>query len=327
MASPTKLEVGKRLLRDLGVMSLQPTVPGGQIVPIERGDVEDVAMVMSAGLQELWKHAPSDIKQKTGSLYLHAPVSVTLTATEGSTTVSAFTTWASWMEGCTIRIDGDDQDNEIESATSLGRHYIGTSGSAKSATVYADCAVLDETVQQVMEPLFVAGPSGYWPLTMTNSHEQFARLANFPMVADGLGRAVSFSSAFYLFTRKATANRPVVWIQDGQYDSAIAYVKRRVRFAPMPDQKNVVGCLFLMNPPRVIPDDLVEGNTDLLPIVDGAVESIYLPLCRQMLTGLSTFKSEGAKPEIARAYKAAKNHLINSQGSIGDVWARYPFSS
>lgn len=414
MAAPTALVIAKRLLRDFGVTSLDAASPANQVVPIEEGDLDDIALNMTAAFQEIADDSPAEAMQQPGSAFLHAPANLTLTATEGSTTVSAVTTYASWMEGCTIRIDGDDQDNELINSTTLARAYVGTTGSAKAATIYGDAVTLDETVQHVMEPLFL---SNQWPVPMANSLEEFMREGGWPMLADLSAGAMT--SPFYLFSRRPTGNRPWIWIQDAYYDPTLNYLKRRLRFSPMPDQKLSAGFTIMRNPIRITTDSIAEdtatvtgtlspaltgsytrvgtynsraiyrkgavdsdswlfwnvtdakwylasaqatlftaptnrfsltssavspagtytaggsytgapvvtvANTVELPITNAWSESIYLPICRQLLTGCPQWKNDSALPEVARAYKVAKFRLINSVGSKGAVFARYPRS-
>lgn len=327
MAAPFVVDVAKRLLRDVGVMSLSPANPSGQNVELEDGDIADVVMAMNAALQECWDDGPAEISQRPGSGFLNAPTTVTLDVTHGSRTIASLTTFAAWMEGCTIRIEGDNADNEITSSTSLARHYTGSTGTGVSATVYGDSFTLDEGVQHIMQPVWVSdnrNGSG-WPLPMANSLDEFMRVGGWPIVADinGRGISTSYPNPLFLNCRKPVGNRPYIWIQDGFYDADSAYLKRRVRFSPMPDNATVMGYVELVTPPRILPEDIHDGSEATLPIPNGWVESIYLPICRQHMTGLSTFQSESAKPEIARAYRAAKARIINSTGAKASVFARY----
>lgn len=413
MPAPTAQEIGVRLLRDIGVTSLDATSPANQPTPIEDGDTDDVAGVMTAAFQEMWEHMPAEGKQAEGGGWLNAPADVTVTVTLGSKTISALTTYAAWMLGCTIRIAGDDQDNALVSSTQLARPHAGTSGS-KTATVFGDCILLDETIEHVISPLFL---SNFGPLTMANSREEFMRLGQWPL--GSFGSHYGNAWPYYLFTRKAVAAHPMSWIVEGAYDSSLDYLPRRIRFSPMPSAALSVGWISAMNPPRITaamlatdsmvvtgtlsPDAsgtytrqgsyngyplyILEGTSDYflfyhiggtslgyiiasvisaaapatrfvpataqtvaagtyaavspstgtatvkastsatavkLPIPNGRVESIYMGICRQRMTGLPQFKNEDAKPEIARQYKAAMDNLQNIRGGSGEMFAAYP---
>ncbi len=354
------------------------------------------------------------IKQKPGSGYLNAPANVTFTATIGSTAISAFATWASWMEGCTTRIAGEDSDNELLSSTLLARPYTGASGAGKTATVYADAYTLDETVEAVSPPLFMGGRL---PIPKAQSMEQFIQLGQWPGLTNIHGVALGFLGSYGLHVQKTTGPFPWAWFQDGYYDETLTYLNKRIRFTPMPTAALAFSYTKLTNPIRITSDDIVAASVTVsgattpagangsytnqgtyggfpiylkagsdgtdtfflwnaagtswliskgesfpdggdaefelvsssqspagtyaegangtgtplvalndiqLPITNEAVESLYLPICRQMMTGLGQFKSEAAKPEIARAYKKALDLLENSTSDKADIIASYP---
>jgi len=325
MAAPLVFQVAKRLLRDLGVTALSPSVPQGQPSPIERGDKEDIAQIMSAAFQEIYDDGPLEMSQRPGSCYLHAPIAVTFTATQGSNTVSAVTTYASWMEGCTLRCDGDGQDNELINATTLARPYTGTTGST-AGTVYADAYSFDDTIQHIMEPVFCGNAQALqWPIMMAGDAEEFARVGGWPPLSGDNSSfgAGGLSQWWYGFSRKSIGNRPFAWLADAYYDPTLAYLKRRIRFAPIPTEQLSIGFTASHNPPRITADQIVEGGTALLPIPNGWVESIYIPICRQLLTGHGLFTAENSKGEIMRAYSKAKARLVNSRGAKGEEFATY----
>ena len=321
MAAPLIKDVSKRLLRDIGVTSLSGNIPAGQIIEIENGDRDDIAMIMTAAMQEMYDDGPSEMSQRPGSCYLHAPTNVTLNVTVGSNAITSVTTYASWMEGCTIRISGDEQDNEIINSTTLGRPYTGGTANGVSAVVYADSYTFDDTIQHIMEPVFSSNPQNFWPIQMASSAEDFSRMGGWPMVGTPSGFAMG---SLWLFSKKTASGRILAWMSDGYYDPALNYLKRRMRFTPMPDRAMSIGFTALHNPPRIIGSQISDSNTDVLPVPNTWVESIYIPICRQIMTGHGLFKSNDSKPEIARAYKAAKARLKNTRGAIADTFAKYP---
>lgn len=325
MSAANLLTVSRILLRDLGVTSLNGGDPANQTNPLEDGDLEDVANVITSSLQDIFDDGPSEIAKVSYGGYLRAPTTVTLTATIGSPTVSAVTTYAVWMAGCTIRIAGDDADNELLSSTLLARPFAGTTGS-HSATVYADAVTLDETIQHVQSPLFMANT---WPLYMAQSLQDFMNIGRFPIVTGVDGVALT-ATPFYLMSNKIISARPYTWILDSYYNSDLDYLPRRIRFSPMPSGALTFGYTAINNPIRVTAQNIEDaiGNDDddamKFPIPNGWVESILIPICRQRLTGLPTFKNEQSKPEIARANGVARNRLLNSRGAGKPIRARYP---
>jgi len=322
---PTVRTIALRLLRDLGVISLNPSAPANQPTPLESTDLDDVTGVMSAALQEIYDEGPSELKEQNLSGYLNAPTNTTLSATLGSTTISSLSVPGSWVGatgGCTIRIAGDAQDNELTSATQLARPYMGATGSGISATLYGDSLQLDDSINKVMHPVSLPNQVPLWAAT---DRLMFLRLAGYPLVTNADGSA--YGAPFFWFVRK-NISRPLTWFLEGAANSALWYLPRRIRVAPMPDQAYALGYRAAINPPRFAPTDVDTGDhtTDPgtnIPIPNGFIETIYLPICRQRLSGLAQFKNQGTLPEIGRAYKAAVAALKNSRGQSALTEGRY----
>lgn len=316
MAAPTTKSVALSLLRMLGVTDIFSENQSSTLLP---GDLDDVAMVMTQTWQVIFANGPGEMRMRPASGVLHAPTTATLTATNASTTISAFTTWASWMEGCTVRITGDDQDNELLSATKLARPYMGTTGSGKSATVYGDCITLDETVNKVASPLMVGTVQ---ELQEATSRRDFINRGGWSMAN------TASLLPYYHLGNKPTAQYPSVFFLEGFYDPTLDYVPRRLRFSPMPTEAHSVGYTVEMAAPRVTASDITDADYDdslsaKLPIINSDIESIYLPIAMQLLTRLGTFKNADAKPEIMRQYRDAMNLLQGSQASVASVRGVY----
>jgi hypothetical protein len=311
MAAPTACVVGKRLLRYLGVVSLDASTPAGQNFPIEPNDLDDVIGVMNGGLQEMFDLGPSFMREQNNGGLLNAPTQVTLTATLGSQAISALTTYSAWQLGCTIRIAGDDQDNELSSSTQLVRPYMGTSGSAIQATVYADSVQLDATVDRVMNPLTIPNRM---PLLAATDRIAFMRFAGYPLVSNTDGTA--YGGPFGWFVKKSVGT-PIVWFVESFYNSALTYLAKRIRFAPMPDTTYAFSYRAALNPPLLATTDIDNGDhaTDpgtVIALPNAWVDSIYIPLCIKRLTALPKFHNKEAIPEVERGYKTAIGTLKNA---------------
>lgn len=302
-----------RLLRLFGVTSLNPSSPASQEFPIESTDLDDVLGEMNASMQEVFMLGPSEIREQNLSAYLHAPTSVTLNATQGGTTIASLTTYAAWMLGCTIRITGDDQDNELTNSTTLARPYMGSTASGIPATVYADAVQLDATVGRVIAPVSLPNRVPLFPAT---TREEFMRASGYPLVTDATGRAYGYP--FFWFVQKAVGI-PLAWFLEGAYDATLSYLPRRIRLGPMPTQAYPLAYRAAINPPRFISTDVDTGDhtTDPntpIPLPDSFVESIFIPICRQRLSGVPQFKNVEQKQEIARAYQQALRLLQGEKG-------------
>lgn len=321
MPAATAHVVGRRLLREgFGVRSLNSASPTDQANAIEDGDLDDIAGVMTQTFQEIDDLSPSEPRHRPGSAYLNAPTAVTLTATLGSTTISALTTSATWMHGCTIRISGDDQDNELLTPTLLVRPYLGSTGSAKAATVYADCVQLDETIGEIISPMLL---NGQLPIQAANTFADYLRLGNYPMLTDANGVGINTGLPYFYFAvRKPDSNRPLIYFVDSLYTPTLDYVLRKIRLSPMPNTAVAISYQSGLNPIRIQATDIDNGDhvTDpgvKLPMIDGKVESIFMPIAMQILSRHPKFKNEAGKAEILRSYRMAVGRLQGSQGQRG----------
>ncbi len=302
MAAPTANGIGRRLARTLGIVSFNPSSPSGQQYPIEDGDLDDIAGVMTAGFQEMVGYAPQEIRNKDLGAWLNGPTTVSLTCTQGSQTISGLTTYAAWMLGCTIVIVGDGYDNELNSQTTLARPFAGATG-LTTAIVYADCVQLDDTINMILPPVQIPPQ---WPLIACSTREGFMQAAGYPLVTDANGAPYGWPGWWY--TQKAIG-RPTAWFLDSSYDSTKTYLPRRLRVGPMPSTAMSLAYRAGINPIRIETTDLDNaGHTDpgtVLPIPDTWVESMYYPICLKLMSGLPKFRNAVMPAEMDRRYKQA----------------------
>lgn len=294
MAAPTAFELSSRLLRTIGVTARD----GSGTFPIQTGDLDDVAGVMTAAIQEMVASGPVEIRNRDTGAWLNAPTAVTLTCTQGSATISGLTTYAAWMLGCTINIVGDGYNNELNSSTTLARPYSGPTG-ATTATIYADCVQLDDTVNIVL-PIVQIRPQ--WPLIAANTREQFMQISGYPLVTDASGGGYGFP--YWSFTQKAIG-RPVAWFLDSFYDSTKSYLPRRLRLGPMPGEAFPLAFRVGLNPIRISTTDITTETNVPLPIPDAWVESLYYPICVKLMSGLPQFRNSAMLQEVDRRYRQA----------------------
>lgn len=309
-------------MRDLGVLSLDPANPAGQPFPIEPTDLDDVIGVMNATMQPIFRRGPSEMREQNLGAYLQGPRNVTLSATNGSAVISALTTYDSSMLGCTIRVGGDQQDNELTSQTLLARPYAGASATGISSVVYGDAYQLDATVGKVLDPVALPNQT---PLVPCTDRFTFMTMAGYPLVVNQDGSAYGYP--FFWFVRK-NFSRPLYWFLEGAYSSASSFVPRRIRVAPMPDMAYSLSFRAAINPTVITAANIDNGDhvTDPgvpIPIPDGFSESIFFALARQRMSGLAQFKNSGTLPEIQRAAKEAMVMLQLSNGQASLTEGRY----
>ncbi len=316
MAAPTAQDIAKRLLRLLGITSLDASSPGGQQFPIQPGDLDDVAGVMTAAFQEMVSYAPIEIRNKDLGAWLNAPAQVTVNVTQGSSVISGLSPWSTWMLGCTAVLVGDGYDNEINTQTSLARPFAGATG-ATTGVVYADCVQLDDTIGKILPPVIVAPQL---PLIACDTREEFMRVAGYPLVTDSNGAPYGWPG--WWFVQKAIG-RPVAWFLDSYYDAAATYLPRRLRLGPMPSTACSLAYRAALNPVRILTTDLDNmSHTDpgtVLPMVDTWVESLYYPICVKLMSGLPQFRNAALLPEVDRRYRQAVKNMQGAgfgQGSV-----------
>lgn len=316
--------VVKRGLRWLGVTSLDPTSPVNQAFPIEPTDIDDVLSCLNAAFQQYFKDGPSELRESNVGANINAPTTVTMDVTNGSTTMANFTGFASWMVGCTCSIVGDTQQNEITSQTLLARPYQGSTGTGVECTVYNDAVQLDWTVAEVLDPVFIASPSMTF-LRPVTSRMEFAKLAGVPLVTTPDGFAYDWP--FFWIVQKSIS-RPLWWYLEPAYYSALGYVPRRIRLAPMPNAQCSLGYRIASTATRYTQADVyATPYTDpgtLLPINDGEVESLLMPIFVKKLSELPTFKNKDCMPSILSGFQEAKAEIANVHAQPdAAIWGGY----
>lgn len=282
MSAPaTVQQVALALLRDQGITSLVPAA--SQANPVRACDLEAVALAMTMAAQEIAQESGSEAVTQPGSAFIHAPADVTLAATQGATEIADFTVWAEWMAGCTIRIAGDGQDNELLSATRLARPYASASGSGKAATVWCDCLTLGSDVEKIVGPLLLGQNR---VVTEAASRLEFLLRAGYlaPHLAQGsVAGTVSGlgGSPFWSLGPKPAGSEPTTYFIDACYDPLLDHVPRRVRLSPMPTAAQSVGWTNRMTPPHFTSADIVSALTTLT-VTDasvGAANQTYTYAC------------------------------------------------
>lgn len=308
------------MLREgFGVRSLNSASPAGQAAQIEDGDLDDIAGMMTQALQEIDDLSPAETRIRPESAYLNAPTAVSVAVTQGSCSISAVVTFDQWMLGCTIRIDGDTQDNELLTSALLARPYMGASAT-REATVYGDAVQLDEFTGEITSSMLL---NNQIPIVAADNFDAFMRLGNYPMLTDGSGMGINSGLPYFYFSvRKPISNRPLIYFVDSLYTASLDYVPRKIRFSPMPSEALSVGYRAGQNPIRIVAEDIDNGDHETdpvrkIPMIDGKVESIFMPIALQIMTRHPKFKNEEGKKEIYRSYEMAVARLQGSRGQRG----------
>lgn len=323
MNAPTAYDVVLSGLRDLGVTSLDPNTPANQPFPIEPTDLTDICQIATSALQEAAQESGQEQLNQPASFYLRGPTNVTLTATQGSTTISAFTTYdGTWMPGCTIRVSGDNQDNELLSATQLARPYVGGSASGITAVIFDDCITMDQTVDHPTGPLVLA-QNGF--VYQASTRQEFATRLWQTSLWQGIQPSVGwYFLPFWGMSPKPDGAYPTMYFMDTYYDPTLAYVVKRLRITPMPNVAQSLAWTNKMLPPRISPADAVSGYTTLTAsgaTSDTNINQNYTNLCD--LNGYRAFPGVTHNLYAAYFHPGLSNFILNSTVNLANTPAAY----
>lgn len=275
----TVQEIAKDLFRYIGINSLDTTANTSNLnIPtLEAGDLAIAAQTINSSLQEIFSFAPAYIREREVSEVLRAPEAVTLNVTNASKTISSLTTYAAWMLGCTIRISGDEEDNQIISSTELLRPYLGSTQSGVSATVYADTIKLDSSYGRVLDPVRIPRVPQLRPVS---SKEDFYFWNEPNRFSNGVPQH-PLGGWHYDNTQKSTG-LPSVYFTEARYDGTSTALPLYLRFNPMPDQALSVTFRVKVKPTAVTVANIGDQSSD--PGINIPIEwheSILLPICRK----------------------------------------------
>jgi len=282
------------------------------------GQKRAVANAINGALQELWSKGPAWFKRRELTAALHGPTSVTLMeVAHNSTALTGVMGWEDWMVGCTVRMAGDNYDNEFVSATELLHPYQGTPKVAgfgeipifsdTAATVFGDAITLGPTVGSVLGCVRLADIR---ELTPVASRSEFNR-ANAYHEGDYGERTLAVQA------KRPMPGQPHSYWVDTIYsatDSATQPVIR-LRVTPLPVASFVLKWDSEIVQPAVEVDNLGD-DTVVFQLPNESAELILLAYVLQRFTAAPWFKNTDAKPEIARQFQEAKSALYAARPQV-----------
>ena len=287
-----------RLAKHIGVTSFDPG-DASNTSPLHgpglrEGDVEELVACMNGALQELWDRAPVAVRFARLGIDLHAPTTVTLQVTPESTALSAFGGYEPWMDGCTVRIAGDDCDNELVDGQTLLRPYSGAGEAAPvtvTATVFADCASPGAEVTGVVDPIGTCGS------------------VHLPRLLTRVASRVEFESWSGMAQKKT--GMPEVCLVETRVLPSRSRLGIRLRVHPMPMEAMLLTYGAMLNAPMMTVADVGTVNDPgrTFPIPGGWEESVLLPLALQRLSVHPNFAPDSARDEIERQVATARRMM------------------
>jgi hypothetical protein len=275
--------------------------------PIYPGRNSAVLEAMNGALQECFGNASPWVRWDERGALLMPPAAVTVAVTNGST-AAAITGWQAWMSGCSIVIEGHDVDNQIRngSASAVLKYPYGGASGTKGATVYQDAIPLGSDVLAIYSPVRADGtdvvPRASADVFSSRQTEDYGSHVDFvevpvirPRVAVSAGRPLSY------------------WLETWSAGNTMA-PSLRLRIGPANNRSGTLEYRCSLKPPAL--SSIAAAIA--LPIPFEFVQTIFLPIARQKLSGSPFFRYPSSMEEIGRAYGEALRLLSSLKPSKDD---------
>lgn len=276
------MALASRLMRDLKEASL------AQLTAESRLEMLDA---INGALQELHDLAPPHSKIREHAFHAFAPVSTTVSVTQGQTAVAGDPFSASQFH-CTIRLEGDAVDNRITGAGSLLHPYAGPTGSV-GAMIYSDALALPESVDELIDDhLFILETRDRVVKDSTRSGETWI-----------YGRIPG---------REKRVGRPTRFWMEADARNANPITPAVIRLETLPDNFYRMQARVSLAPLRVSFVDLLTPVMEI-PMRPQHVESYLLPIARGKMTHSSMWRDKEmiqSTRDAAASAKAAYANLI-----------------
>jgi hypothetical protein len=232
---------------------------------------------MNAVLQQIYALLPDTFWRESDprSVLINAPTTVSVTVSANAKTITFVSGYASWMEGCTIVIAGDDAHNRLvmdaAAGATLWLPYGGSSGTV-AATVYHD-AITVQDAEQIIGPVMLLD---HWELIPVSSER--SRQIMDPgtgTIASGDNWLAGLYGLFPLLDYKRNIGTPTGFLTSPApyYTGTAVYL--RMLLTALPDVAyRLTYKVKGVAPTRV--DDWDDDRTWLVPY--GYTESIVIPM-------------------------------------------------
>jgi hypothetical protein len=254
-----------RLVRDLDVKSFTDLTSDARL---------EILDAINGALQRMHSVAPAHSKITTGSILLPEPQTITLGVTNGSADITGHDFEESDYYR-TIRIDGDDSDNQVMGVNELLHPYQGTTGTV-NATLYGDAA-------SILEP--------------------YEEMIGDPRVIESGRILTHHKTDRHLFPNKGLAEPCYYWSEPNarNHNPPAPAV---IRVDTFPDQNYRLEAQFSLAPARIKFTDLLSPAAEI-PIRDEHVEAYLLPLTRSILCESDLWKKPAIISKVAKAGESA----------------------
>lgn len=253
-----------------------------------------VAGAMNGAFQRLFAGQGPWVRKDSRAALIYAPTEVSIAVTNGSTAATV-TGWQSWMAGCLIVIDGDENENRIKNdaaAAVLKIPYGGTTGT-RTATVWCDTVTVGTDVLEVHEPVTFKG-SKLTPLPASGTPASLVTRNDY-----GTPSYTGFSESGRGLA--ASAGTPRFYSVDTWTKDAATPSGQRIILSPVPNVAGPLEYETTLQAPVV--SDL--SLTTVLPIPLGLADSVFLPIATMMLFDSPFFRGVAMPDTISAKYQEA----------------------
>lgn len=235
---------------------------------------QEILDAINGGLQRIHSLSPFISKLTVGSIPLAAPLTITLTMTNGSAQITGYD-FTSDQFYKTIRVSGDTIDNQVIDVNELLHPYSGPSGSV-SAILYCDAATMPEPYDEIIGN----------PRILETNDTVYASILDVWLT----GKQVERPTSFFVEANARNQNPPAPAV---------------IRFNSLPDQLYRLEAQFTLAPARVKFSDLLDATVDI-PLRDEFIELYLLPISRAMLVYSSFWKDADMKARAVNHGESAE---------------------
>lgn len=260
------IALANRLARDLNEKSAVDLAADARL---------EILDAINGALQKMHAVSPPNTKITTSAIYLDAPTTVTFAVTQGETAITGLT-FSSDQYGRSIRIAGDDIDNQIAGTSSLLHPYTGATGTV-TATIYADAVAIPEP---------------------------YSELVGDPRILETGRDLIHHKIRFVTWHRRNVCEPRFYWVEPnaGNRSSPAPAV---VRFDSLPDRAYRLTAEAMLAPARVSFSDLLAPGPEI-SIRQEHVEIYLLPIARGLLTASELWKNPESKSATIKAAETAE---------------------
>lgn len=216
---------------------------------------ESALTALNGAMQELYGLSDDRLFSTGFSEKIFEPLNVSVDVTKGSRNLILLSlddnsdAFLPWMDGCTIIIDGDGNDNEINKdidTVSL-RHPAHDTG-IFNATIYHDSITLPAEFREIVSPIIIPGVGEMFPAT--GEKDLRAKAFGYNHFEDedyGFNVHGGIDSAVFSSSKPIGLPR-FYWVDVRHQNDERA--TQRVKLLPMPNESNIIKFRASVTPPK-----------------------------------------------------------------------------